>query len=129
MFIASLVAVFQEDVKRMLAYSSVGQIGYMLLGIAFLTETGLTATMLHMFNHALMKGALFFALGAVMWKLGGVTLDKMRGAGKLMPWTMAAFVGGGLSLVGVPTTVGFISKWYLLNAAFEREWYWLIAIL
>ncbi len=125
----SLVAIWQVNAKRILAFSSVAQIGYMLVGLGLMSLTGLTATMLHMFNHALMKGALFFALGAVMWKLGGVTLDKMRGAGKLMPWTMAAFVGGGLSLVGVPTTVGFISKWYLLNAAFEREWYWLIAIL
>ena len=128
MFAASTVAIFQVNLKRMLAYSSVAQIGYMLLGVSFASTTGLTATLLHIFNHALMKGALFMALGCVMLRVGGVSLADVRGLGRQMPWTMGAFAAGGLSLIGVPLTVGFISKWVLVQAAFERGW-WPVAIL
>lgn len=124
----SLVAIFQTNVKRLLAYSSVAQIGYMILGLCLASVTGLTATLLHLFNHALMKGALFMALGCVAYRIGSVHVDAMAGLGKRMPWTMAAFVAGGLSLVGVPLTVGFVSKWYLVLAAVERGW-WPAAVL
>jgi multicomponent Na+:H+ antiporter subunit D len=126
---ASTVAIFQENVKRMLAYSSVAQIGYMLLGISFASVTGLTAAILHLFNHALMKGALFLALGCVVYRLGSARLAGLRGLGRRMPFTMAAFVVGGLSLIGVPLTVGFISKWYLVLAALERGWWPVAAVV
>ena len=116
----SLVAIYQENVKRLLAYSSVAQIGYMVLGISFASVLGLTAGILHLFNHALMKGALFMSMGCVMYRVGSVRLERMHGLGRVMPWTMAAFVVGGLSLIGVPFTVGFISKWYLVQAALEQ---------
>ncbi len=116
----SLVAIYQENVKRLLAYSSVAQIGYMVLGISFASVLGLTAGILHLFNHALMKGALFMSMGCVMYRVGSVRLERMHGLGRAMPWTMAAFVVGGLSLIGVPLTVGFISKWYLVQAALEQ---------
>ena len=116
----SLVAIYQENVKRLLAYSSVAQIGYMVLGISFASVLGLTAGILHLFNHALMKGALFMSMGCVMFRVGSVRLERMNGLGRAMPWTMAAFVVGGLSLIGVPLTVGFISKWYLVQAALEQ---------
>ena len=109
---ASLTAIYQRNVKRLLAYSSVAQVGYMILGISLASVTGLTAGLLHLFNHALIKAALFMAVGAVMYQVGSVRIEAMRGLGKKMPWTMAAFVLGGLSLIGVPGTVGFISKWY-----------------
>ena len=125
---ASLVAIYQTDVKRMFAYSSVAQIGYMVLGIGVATAAGVTATVLHLFNHALMKGALFLALGAVAYRLGAVNLRDFAGLGQRMPWTMAAIVAGGLSLVGVPPTVGFISKWYLVLAVIERGW-WPVALI
>ena len=128
MFAASTVAIFQVDIKRMLAYSSVAQVGYMVLGLSFVSVTGLTATMLHVFNHALMKGALFMAVGAIVLRKGIASIDSVRGLGRKMPWTMAAFVGGGLSLIGVPLTVGFISKWYLITAALESG-RWPIALL
>ncbi|SVA17119.1 uncharacterized protein METZ01_LOCUS69973, partial [marine metagenome] len=101
----SLVAIYQENVKRLLAYSSVAQIGYMVLGISFASVLGLTAGILHLFNHALMKGALFMSMGCVMYRVGSVRLERMNGLGRAMPWTMAAFVVGGLSLIGVPLTV------------------------
>ncbi len=126
---ASLVAIFQYNIKRMLAYSSVAQIGYILLGIGIASATGLTASLLHLFNHALMKAALFMALGAVLYQVGSVALQDMAGLGRRMPWTMAAFVAGGLSLIGVPLTVGFISKLYLILAAFEQGWWWLIVVV
>jgi len=104
-FVASLVAIYQNDVKRMLAYSSVAQIGYMILGLSLATNTGLAGAILHLFNHALMKCALFMALGCIALRIGGTTIADMRGIGRRMPWTMAAFVIGGLSLIGVPLTV------------------------
>ncbi len=127
-FSASTVAIFQENVKRMLAYSSVAQIGYMILGISLVSVTGLTAGIIHLFNHALMKAALFLALGCVIYRIGSVELRHMAGLGKLMPWTMAAFVAGGLSPIGVPLTAGFISKWYLILGAMEKGW-WPVAVL
>jgi len=128
MFVGSAVAIFEPDIKRMLAYSSVAQIGYMVLGISLATSLGVTAGILHLFNHALIKGALFLAMGCVFYRIGSVQLADMAGIGKRMPWTMGAFVAGGLSLIGVPATVGFISKWYLILAALEKDWWW-VAVL
>ncbi len=127
-FATSITAIFRSNVKRMLAYSSVAQIGYMILGISLATQGGLTAGVLHLFNHALMKAALFMALGCVAYRLGSVSLEQMAGLSRHMPWTAAAFVVGGLSLVGVPLTVGFISKWYLVLAALEVN-LWPVAAL
>ena len=125
---ASLVALFQDNVKRLLAYSSVAQIGYIALGMGLASSTGVTAAMLHLFNHALMKGALFLALGAVAYRLGSVSLRDFAGLGRRMPWTMAAIVIGGLSLIGVPPTAGFVSKWYLVLGVLELG-LWPLAVL
>ena len=125
---ASLVAVYQGNIKRLFAYSSVAQIGYMVLGIGLANATGITSTILHLFNHALMKGALFIALGAVAYRIGSTTLKDFSGLGRKMPLTMAGIVAGGLSLIGVPPSVGFISKWYLVLATLERD-LWPVALL
>jgi multicomponent Na+:H+ antiporter subunit D len=127
-FSASTMAIFQDNLKRMLAYSSVAQIGYMVLGISFASVTGLTAGILHLFNHALMKGTLFLALGCVVYRMGAANIGNIAGLARSMPLTFAAIVVGGLSLIGVPLTVGFISKWYLLLAAIEAGHVW-IAVL
>lgn len=119
MFAASIAAVFQEDIKRLLAYSSIAQVGYMLLGVALLTEAGVTAGIIHLFNHAVTKGALFLAVGCFVYQVGSSHLSDLKGIGKTMPWTTAALAAGGLSLIGVPLTVGFISKWYLIQASLE----------
>ena len=124
----SLVAITQINVKRVLAYSSVAQIGYIVLGISFASLTGLTGAVVHLFNHALMKGAMFMALGCVALRVGGTRIEHMRGLGKRMPLTMAAFVLAGLSLIGVPGTVGFVSKWYLVLAALEAG-LWPVAVV
>jgi multicomponent Na+:H+ antiporter subunit D len=121
---ASLVAIYQVEVKRLLAYSSVAQIGY--IGLA--STTGITGAILHLFNHALMKGALFLALAAVAYRMGSTALSDLAGLGRRMPWTMFAIVLGGLSLVGVPGTVGFVSKWYLVLASLEQG-LWPVALL
>jgi multicomponent Na+:H+ antiporter subunit D len=125
----SVVAIGQDKIKRMLAYSSVAQIGYMVLGIGMATSAGLTAALLHVFNHALMKGALFMALGCIAIRFGTSQIEVFRGLGRRMPWTMAAFVAGGMSLIGVPLTVGFVSKWYLVLAAIELGWWPIVAVI
>jgi len=124
----SAVAIFQSDVKRLLAYSSVAQVGYIVIGISLLTTVGIAASIIHVFNHALMKAALFLVLGCVFYRVGSVNVKDMAGLGRAMPLTMAAFVLAGLSLVGVPLTVGFVSKWYLVVASIEKE-YWIVVAL
>lgn len=127
-FVASTTAIYQNNVKHVFAYSSVAQIGYMIVGFSMATSAGLTATLLHLFNHALMKSALFLALGAVVYRIGSAELNDFRGLGRQMPLTMTAIVIGGLSLIGIPLTVGFVSKWVLVVAAIENGW-WPVAAL
>jgi multicomponent Na+:H+ antiporter subunit D len=129
MFAASAVAIFQTNLKRMLAYSSVAQIGYIILGISFANVNGLSAGIIHLFNHALMKGGMFLALGCIFYRIASVNINDMAGMGRRMPWTMGAFVVGGLGLIGVPLTVGFISKWYLVLGALERGWWFAAALV
>ena len=120
MFSASFVAVFQTNFKRMLAYSSIAQIGYMLLGVALLSQIGLAAGIVHVFNHGITKALLFMGAGAFMLRAGGAFYTQIEGLGRQMPLASAAIVVGGLSIIGVPGTAGFVSKWLLVQAAFER---------
>jgi multicomponent Na+:H+ antiporter subunit D len=129
MFVASTVAIFQSDVKRMFAYSSVAQIGYITLGISMLSITGLTGGIVHLFNHGLAKGAIFMLLGCVALRTGQPSIERLAGLGRRMPLTAAGLVIAGLSLIGVPGTVGFVSKWYLVLAALERGWWWLAMLV
>jgi multicomponent Na+:H+ antiporter subunit D len=129
MFIASIIAVFEANLKRMLAYSSVAQIGYITLGIALANQTGLTGGLAHLFNHAVMKAALFLALGAVFFRAGTVMLDDLAGIGRKMPITMTAFAVAGFGLVGTPGTAGFISKWYLALGALDKGWWVLVFLI
>ncbi len=117
--IASTVAIFETNLKRLLAWSSVAQIGYIILGASLISVAGLTASMLHMFNHALAKGTAFLALTCLAMSISRLDIKNIGGVARQMPWTMAAFVVGGLSLIGVPGTAGFISKWYLISAALD----------
>ena len=128
MIVASLIAVFEPDLKRMLAYSSVAQIGYITLGIGLANQSGLTGGLVHVVNHALMKAALFLAVGAMFYRIGTVEIEKLAGIGRRMPLTLVAFTIAGFALVGTPGTVGFVSKWYLALGAIERG-SWLLVFL
>ena len=129
MFIGALAAINQTDLKRLLAYSSVSQVGYMTLGLSFASELGLTGGLVHLFNHALTKGGLFLAVAGFVARLGSSSLEELAGVGRRMPWTSAAFLLGGLGLIGVPSTAGFVSKWYLVLAALERGSPWLAFLI
>ena len=129
MFVASTIAIFQTDLKRLFAYSSVGQIGYIILGLSFGSTTGLTATIVHLFNHGVSKGAIFLLLGGVTMVMGGTSLSRVQGLSRRMPLTSLAIVLCGLSLIGVPGTAGFVSKWYLILAALEKGQWWLVFLI
>nr|WP_194362665.1 monovalent cation/H+ antiporter subunit D family protein [Neptunicella marina] len=126
---ASWIAIRQTDIKRLLAYSSVAQIGYMVMGIGMSSLLSLQASLLHLFNHALMKGGLFLVLATIALRLGSVDTSQLRGLAQRMPLTFWAFVIGGLSLIGMPATAGFISKWYLVQAAIEQQSWLLVAVV
>lgn len=118
----SIMAMAQQELKRMLAYSSVAQIGYIALGLGLGTAYGLIGAVLHMLNHAVMKATLFLVAGNLRFKVGHSTIpdlnDTLR---KKMPWSMAAFTVAALSMVGIPPLAGFFSKWYLVLAGIERS--------
>ena len=128
--VGSVAAIYQNDVRRIMAYSSVSQIGFIMLGVSLVSTEGIAAGVVHLFNHALIKCGLFLALGCVAYRLGSCRIADFAGLGKRMPWTMAAIVIGGLSLVGVPLTAGFIGKWQLVGAVFEADrWFPALVVL
>ena len=129
MFIASIIAVYQSDLKRMLAYSSLAQIGYIILGIGIANQAGLTGGLVHLVNHAVMKAALFLAVGAIFYRVGTVQLSELAGIGRKMPLTTGGALIAGLGLIGTPGTAGFISKWYLAVGALDRGWWPLVFLL
>ena len=123
----SLVAVFQSDLKRMFAYSSVAQIGYITLGISLDNAAGLTGALAHLFNHGLTKGALFLLAGGIALGWGDDLLPRRpRQAHAADPF---GIVLAGLSLIGVPATAGFTTKWYLVLGALEHGYWWVAAIV
>ncbi len=125
----SVLAISQTNIKMMLAYSSVGQVGYIVLGLALLNETALTGSLIHILNHALMKGALFMVVGIIVFRTGVEEISGLRGLGRCMPFTMAAFTIASLSMIGVPLTVGFISKWYLAVGAVEAGMWYVVPVI
>ena len=127
-FYGSIMAIRQDNLPMLLAYSSIAQIGYMVLAISFNSIAGITAALVHMFNHAIIKTTLFMCVGSIGYKFNTLSIDRLNGTGKLMPWTMAIFMIAGLSLIGVPLTAGFISKWYLIQASLEQG-LWIIALV
>jgi multicomponent Na+:H+ antiporter subunit D len=128
--VASAVAMFEGHLKRLLATSSVAQIGYILLGASFVSQAGLSASTMHMFNHALAKGGLFLAVACLACHFRDLRLSELGGAARRMPLTCAALVVCGLSLIGVPGTAGFISKWLLITAALESgPWGWSLVVV
>lgn len=127
--VMSVVAIFQTDIRRMLAYSSIAQIGYILSGIAMANQAGLSAAMIHIINHGLIKSALFMATGCIIYRLGSAHIQSMRQLIHSMPMTVSAFAFGGISLIGIPLTAGFVSKWNLISAALNQGWWWLVILI
>jgi len=127
--IGSIIAIAQTNMKRMLAYSSVGQIGYIVLGAALVNKLAMTGSLIHILNHALMKGGLFLAVGAVVYRAGVVDISDFKGLGRKMPFTMAAFTVFALSMVGMPLTVGFVSKWYLVLGALDAGMWYVVPVI
>ena len=125
----SILAISQTNIKRMLAYSSVGQIGYIVLGTTMANQTAMTGSIIHILNHALMKGTLFLVAGCVVYKTGIEDISGLKGMGQKMPFSMAAFTIGALSMIGVPLTVGFISKWYLATGALKAGMWFILPII
>jgi multicomponent Na+:H+ antiporter subunit D len=129
MLIASAVALFEQDVKRLFAYSSVAQIGYITLGIGIDNQAALTGSIVHLLNHGVAKGAIFLLLGGVALRAAApaLRLEHIAGLGRRMPLTALGLAIAGLSLVGVPGTAGFVTKWYLVIGAMERGWWLAVA--
>ncbi len=118
-FLGSAVAITQQDIKKRLAYSSIGQMGYILLGLAIMTETAMIGDIFHIFSHAFMKSTLFLAAGIMIMKTGKRNISDLKGIGRMMPLTMISFTIAALAMVGIPPLNGFISKWALSLGALE----------
>ncbi len=125
MIVGNITALLQTDLKRMLAYSSIAQVGYMLVGLAVGTQTGLTGTFLQFFNHGLMKGLAFLCAGAIIFRLGARELQDMVGVGRRMPITAVAFSISLFALIGMPPFNGFISELTLFTSTFQVNLAWL----
>ncbi|MHC1593050.1 MAG: monovalent cation/H+ antiporter subunit D family protein [Methermicoccaceae archaeon] len=126
----SVLAIAQYDIKRMLAYSTVSQVGYMVLGIGMATKIAIMGGIFHILAHAMMKTGLFLVAGAIIYRTGIRNIYQLKGMGKKMPFTMAAFIIGALSMIGIPPTLGFVSKLLLGWGAFEGgHWVFLVVIL
>jgi multicomponent Na+:H+ antiporter subunit D len=126
----SILAIAQSDLKRMLAYSSVANIGYIVLGLGMGNKPALIGGLFHILNHAFMKAALFMATAGIMYKTGMRNIFQFRGLRRKMPLTMAAFIVATLSMVGIPPTAGFFSKLYLILGAIEaKQWFFIAVIL
>lgn len=119
--VGAFLAIFQDDLKLMLAYSTISNVGYIVLGIGLASPSALIGAAVHVANHALIKTTLFLAAGALIHQTGFRTLSDLRGAARTMPQTAAAMAIGAVSIVGLPPTAGFVCKWYIALGAFEAD--------
>jgi multicomponent Na+:H+ antiporter subunit D len=127
--LASLIALRQNNLKALLAYSTVGHLAYIVLGMALVSPDGLLGGILHLANHATMKITLFFCAGAIYVNLHKTEISELDGVGRAMPWTMSMFAIGALGLTGVPPINGFISKWFLALGALQADQLIIVGIL
>jgi multicomponent Na+:H+ antiporter subunit D len=127
--VSSLIALSQDGLKRRLAFSTIGQLSYIVLGAALLTPHGLTGGMLHIAMHAFGKITLFFCAGAIFVAAGVKNISDMTGIGRRMPITMTAFFIGSLSVIGLPPCGGFISKWFLVLGTLEARQYVMLVVI
>jgi multicomponent Na+:H+ antiporter subunit D len=125
----SLLALGQDNLKARLAFSTVSQLSYVVLGAALLTPSGILGGVAHITNHAVSKITLFLCAGSIYVSTHKTNVSQMSGLARRMPWTMAAFALASMSMVGIPPTTGFVSKWYLALGSVERGSAWLLAVL
>jgi multicomponent Na+:H+ antiporter subunit D len=119
--VGGIWAITQTDIKKMLVYILVAEVGYIVIGISVGNSTGLTGAILHIMNDAFMMACLFLIVGAIVYKTGNRDIRKMRHLNQKMPFTMAAFTIAALSMVGIPPACGFFSKWYLILGAIDAQ--------
>lgn len=127
--IGSIMALAQYDFRRMLAYSSVAQIGYIAIGMAIGNMYGFIGAVLHIINHAFMKSALFLVIGGIQYRFGEINLYRLGGLNKKMTLSTITVILAALSMVGIPPTAGFFSKWYLMLGAYQGGQYFYIVVL
>lgn len=127
--IASIVALAQDNLKRRLAYSTVSQLSYVVLAAILLTPLSVVGAAMHIAAHAFGKITLFFAAGSIYTAAHKTEVSELDGIGWRMPWTMGAFAIGALSMIGVPPTAGFVSKWFMVSAAVETKQYFALAVI
>ncbi len=126
---ASVIAIFQDNLKRRLAFSTVSQLSYIVLGAALLTPLAATAAIVHIANQAFSKITMFFVAGAIQRTTGKTTVHELAGIGYRMPYTMGAFTVAALSFIGVPLFAGFVTKWYLSLGALEADAWWYVIVM
>ena len=119
--IASLLALSRDNLKARLAFSTISQLSYIILGAALLAPSAMIGGIIHITNHAFAKITLFFCAGSIYISAHKTEISQLNGIGKRMPWTMAAFAIATLSMIGVPPVSGFITKWYLIIGSLERH--------
>ena len=127
--VASIIALGKDDLKARLAFSTVSQLAYIILGVALLTPYGIAGGIIHIANHAFAKITLFFCAGAIYVAAHQKKISRMGGLGRVMPWTFGAFAVASLSMIGVPGVAGFISKWHLLLGSWDAGSVGLILVL
>lgn len=120
MFVGVTLALYQNDFKRLLAFHSISQVGYIITGIGLYTSLGVTGGLYHTLNHSLFKGLLFLCAGAVLYSTGTTDLNKLGGLSKKMPFTSTLFLVGAFSISGIPPFNGFASKWMIFQASYEK---------
>jgi len=127
----SVVAIGQHNLKKMLAYSSIANVGYIVLaiGLAPFTPFGLTPALMHILNHAVIKGSMFMVACAFIYKLDLWDIRKFEGLGRKMPYTCFAMILAALAMIGMPPSAGFVTKWYLILAALDAKKYWFVAVI
>ena len=126
---ASIVALRQDNLKRRLAYSTVAQLSYVILGVAILAPISVTGAAMHLAAHSLGKITLFFAAGSIHTASHLTEVSQLDGIGRRMPWTMGAFAIGALAMIGIPPTAGFLGKWYILSGAMQTASWGAVAVI
>jgi multicomponent Na+:H+ antiporter subunit D len=126
--VSSLIAMTQDNLKRLLAFSTIGQLSYIILGISLLAPHAVQGSMLHIPMHAFGKITLFFCAGAIFVASGKKYISQLSGLGRAMPWTMGAFAVGAMSVIGLPLTGGLLSKLYMIWGAADAQQHLLLGV-